>query len=294
MSGRDTPFSLFTHPSGNRGETSLRKSAPTSGNRNYHGAMPISCTVDAGIALLRLELGRGNAIDPAFLDALHAALDEARRADARAVVLTGKGRVFCGGLDLVTLYAFDRPAMERFLVAFDDLFLRLYAFERPTVAAVNGHALAGGCILAMACDRRIMADGAFQIGVNEVQLGIPFPASAYEIVRKATPSRSRSAVLLQGARFSPAEALAAGLVHRLAGERGAVDDALDEARAFATAGPAAVRAVKDDLTAPVAAKIAATAEAKRARFLDHWFSAEARARIGALHEALVSKQKPAG
>jgi enoyl-CoA hydratase len=254
--------------------------------------MPISCTVDAGVALLRLELGRGNAIDPPFLDALHAALDEAVRADARAVVLTGQGRVFCGGLDLVTLFAFDRPTMERFLVAFDALFRRLYAFERPTVAAVNGHALAGGCILAMACDRRIMADGAFQIGVNEVQLGIPFPASAYEIVRKATPVRSRSAVLLQGARFSPAEAFAAGLVHRLAAD--AVAEALTEARAFAAAGAAAVRAVKEDLTAPVVAKIDATADAKRTRFLDHWFSAEARTRIGALHAALVSKQKSAG
>ncbi len=253
--------------------------------------MPIPFTLDDGVALLSIELGRGNAIDPAFVPALHDALDEAARSDARAVVLTGRGRVFCGGLDLVTLYGFDRPAMDGFLAAFDDLCRRLLAFERPTVAAVNGHALAGGCILAMACDRRVMAAGPYQIGVNEVQLGIPFPAAAYEIVRRATPAGARSRVILQGARLSPEEAVAEGLIHRLAGEQGAVAAALEEARAFAAAGAEAVRALKADLVAPVLARIDATAEAKRARFLDHWFSAEARGRIGALRDGLAAKQR---
>ena len=252
--------------------------------------MPISSTLDAGVALLRLELGRGNAIDPAFIPALHAALDEAAGAGARAVVLTGKGRVFCGGLDLVALDALDRAGMDRFLVDFDGLFRRLFAFERPTVAAVNGHALAGGCILAMACDRRVMAAGPFQIGVNEVQIGLPFPAAAHEIVRRATPAEARSLVMLQGARLSPEQAHAIGIVHRLAGEGGAVDAAMEEARAFAAAGAEAVQAVKADLVASAVAKIDATAEAKRARFLDHWFGAEARARLGALREGLLAKQ----
>ena len=173
--------------------------------------MPIPVTLDAGVALLRLELGRGNAIDPAFVPALHSALDEASAAGARAVVLTGKGRVFCGGLDLVALHALDRPAMDRFITDFDGVFRRLFAFERPTVAAVNGHALAGGCILAMACDRRVMAAGPFQIGVNEVQIGLPFPAAAHEIVRRATPPEARSLVMLQGARLSPEQAHAMGI-----------------------------------------------------------------------------------
>ena len=188
-------------------------------------------TLDAGVALLRLELGRGNAIDPAFLDALHAALDEASRAGARAVVLTGKGRVFCGGLDLVTLHAFDRPAMERFLVGFDGLFRRLFAFDRPTVAAVNGHALAGGCILAMACDRRVMAAGPYQIGVNEVQIGLPFPAAAHEIVRRATPAAARSLVMLQGARLSPERPTRWGSCTASRARAGAVAAAIEEARA---------------------------------------------------------------
>jgi enoyl-CoA hydratase len=166
--------------------------------------MPIPVTFDDGVAVIALELGRGNAIDPAFITALHGALDEVERSDARAAVVTGKGRVFCGGLDLVALHAFDRPTMERFIDDFDALFRRLFSFARPVVAAVNGHAIAGGAVLALSCDLRVMADGPHHFSLNEVQLGIPFPPATFEIVRRATPAAARSAVLLQGRRFSPA------------------------------------------------------------------------------------------
>ena len=256
--------------------------------------MPIPITEDAGVAVLSLELGRGNAIDHPFIEEMHRALDAVEKSDARAAVITGKGRVFCGGLDLLTIHAFDRPALERFVDAFEGMFRRVFAFDRPLVAAVNGHALAGGAILAMACDLRVMADGPFQIGVNEVRLGIPFPAAAFEIVRQATPGPARRAVMLQGKRLSPTEAKAAGIVQRIAGAQGVVADAVEEARAFASGGAEAVRAVKADLTAPVLAKIDATAAARRARFMDAWFGAEARSRVTALRDELASKQKPVG
>ncbi|MFC4943047.1 enoyl-CoA hydratase/isomerase family protein [Pseudonocardia sp. GCM10023141] len=241
--------------------------------------MPVSCTVQGGIAVLGLEPGRGGAIGPAFLDALHTALDEVERADARAVVLTGRGRVFCGALDLAAVQDMDRAALDSVVDAVDTAFRRVFAFDRPTVAAINGHAIAGGCVLAMACDVRVMAEGQFRIGVNEVQFGLPLPATGFEILRHAVPSPLLSWLLLQGRQFAPAEAQRLGLVHQVAGERGPMADAMDEARAFATAGRSAVRALKRDLTAPVLDRIAATREARRARFLDHWFAAETQARL---------------
>src|SRR5262249_32308120 len=153
-------------------------------------------------------------------------------------------------------------------------------------AAINGHAIAGGCVLAMACDTRVMADGPYQFGANEAQFGLPFPASALEILRHATPPLAVSAVLLQGRQFSPTEARDAGLLHRVAGEGGALPGAMEEARRFAAAAPEAVRAIKADLTAPVLARIDATRAARRARFLAHWFAPEAQARIGAVRDAL--------
>jgi enoyl-CoA hydratase len=253
--------------------------------------MPIPLSIEDGVAVLRLELGRGNAIDDALIAALHGALDEVQRSDARAAVLTGKGRVFSGGLDLATLAGFDRPAMERFLDAFEAMFQRVLAFDRPIVAAINGHALAGGCILAMACDLRVMADGPYQIGANEVQLGLPFPPVVFAIARHATPAAARSLALVQGKRFSPAEAHRFGLVHRLAPDGGAVPVALEEARLYAAGGPDAVRAVKADLTSRVLAKIPADGAAWRRRFVDAWFGAEAQARIAAVREQIASKPR---
>jgi enoyl-CoA hydratase len=249
--------------------------------------MPVTCTLDSGVAVLGLDLGRGNAIDHPFVDAVSAALDGALADGARAVVITGRGKVFCGGLDLLTIFDYDRAAMGRFVDAFDGLFQKILSFPRPLVAAINGHALAGGAILAMAADDRVALNGAFQFGVNEVALGLPFPAAAYEIVRRATPDVAAAAVFLEGRRFSPEEARAAGLVHRLADD--VVADATEQAKRFAANAVDAVADTKADLVAPVLARIEATRAAKRERFLDRWFSPDARARIGALRERLLKR-----
>lgn len=257
--------------------------------------MPVTRTDHDAVALLALELGRGNAIDHPFIDALNSALDDVE-ADprVRALVLTGQGRTFCGGLDLLGSYAFDRPAMGRFVDAVDALFVRVAAFPRPLIAAVNGHALAGGAILAMAADHRLMTPGPYSLGVNEVLLGIPFPAGAFEIARRAVPPAHRAETLLEGRRYSPEEAVAAGIVHGLAGERGVVADAIDRARRFCAGAPEAVRAAKADLVAPLLAAVDATRTARHARFLDAWFAPDARERIGRLHDDLLRKANAKG
>lgn len=250
--------------------------------------MPITRTLDdAGVAVLGLDLGRGNAIDLPFIDAVSAALDDALESGARALVLTGRGKVFCGGLDLVTIFDYDRAAMGRFVDAFEGFFRKVLAFPRPVVAAVNGHALAGGAILAMAADHRVAQPGAFAFGVNEVALGIPFPAVPYEIARRATPDTAAAAVLLEGRRFTPEEAFAAGILHGLAGD--VVAAATEQARRFAAGGADAVADTKADLVAPVLARIDATSAAKRERFLDRWFAPDARSRIGTLRDRLAKR-----
>src|SRR5262245_37161618 len=133
--------------------------------------MPVARTRADTVTILSLELGRGNAIDLTFIDALDSALDAAEQSDGRALVITGQGRTFCAGLDLVQAFTFDRTAMERYVDAFDGLFCRVAAFPWPVVAAVNGNAIAGGCILALAADHRVMQPGPHLIGLNEVLLG---------------------------------------------------------------------------------------------------------------------------
>jgi len=143
---------------------------------------------DDGIVEIRWTCGKANAMNGRSLAALKRALDDAEAADARGVVLTGYDRFFSAGPDLVTLYDLEPRAMDAFMIDFDRLMLRAFAFSRPLITAVGGHAVAGGCVLALAGDVRVMtADGA-QMGLNEIRLGVPFPAPALEIVRHARPS----------------------------------------------------------------------------------------------------------
>src|SRR5262249_44723026 len=136
-----------------------------------------------GLAEIRLACGKANALNPRSLAALAGALAEARQSDAAGVVLTGYDGFFSAGLDLVQSYALEPAAMDAFMRGFDHVMLEVFAFPAPVVAAVNGHAVAGGCILALACDARVTVERSIAIGLNEIRLGVPFPASALEIAR---------------------------------------------------------------------------------------------------------------
>src|SRR2546426_2721338 len=140
-----------------------------------------------GVRLLTLDRPPANAITPELLNDLSSALEAAREDNAvRAVVLTGAGRFFSAGLDLrgdIDFQAVAAPtagtdpfsALRRCLLSF----LR---FPKPTVAMLQGHAIAGGLILVLACDYRLGADGEYRIGLNEVAIGASFPRAASEIV----------------------------------------------------------------------------------------------------------------
>lgn len=256
--------------------------------------MPIATrTTTDGVSVIAIELAQGNAIGPEFIELFNAALDTAEGSDAGACVITGQGQVFCAGLDLVTIYDYGRAEMGAFCDAFDAMFERAFAFPKPVVAAVNGHAIAGGCILAMATDYRIMDAGFFTIGITEVQVGLSFPAAAFEIARHALSPAGYAEWFLEGRRGTPEEARRDGVVQRIAGERGALAEAVEKASVLARGAPSAMRAVKADLRAPALARIAATRAEARARFLDHWFSPSARERVGHIRDELLKKRERA-
>src|SRR6266852_3631054 len=114
---------------------------------------------DDGIVTLRLAHGKASALDAELLEALEQSLDEVGRSDARAVVLTGSGSIFSAGVDLFRLLNEGAPYVGRFFPLLVSAIRRLFLFPRPVVAAANGHAIAGGCILVAACDYRLMAAG---------------------------------------------------------------------------------------------------------------------------------------
>lgn len=229
------------------------------------------------IALLRMNAGKANAMDRAFLERLNALVDQCR--DAGAVIITGYDRFFSAGLALPGLLDLDRPTMAAFLDLFSQTMARVYAQPMPVIAAINGHALAGGCVLALQCDRRIIVDDGIKLGLNEVQLGIGLPALVIETLRAEVPPSSLGPLAREGRIVLPHEALDLDLVHALAQTDDLESRAIDVARSLMRLPAAAYAQVKTALRAPVLRAIEATRAEVDAAWLDTWFSPEAQTRL---------------
>ena len=232
--------------------------------------------------------GRANAIDPALVAELGAGLDEAERS-GRPLVLTGTDRFFSAGLDLQGLPE-ERQEMGAFVDAFDAFVRRLFWFPCPTVAAVNGHAVAGGAILAAACDVRIGAVGNYRIGVSEVQLGVIFPAAAFEVLSAAIPPARTAEVLLRGRLTGPEDAVSNGFLHELAAPERLTATAVERAEEIGALPREAYVHTKRALRAEFAERARDQSAAKRERFLDTWFSEESKARRAAILRGTKKKR----
>ena len=184
---------------------------------------------EGGVRLLRIERPPVNAINTEFLQVLHAAASEAEADDrVRAVIVTGSGRFFSAGLDIKEMQSKGAGELAKLGGGKDGIY-RLWRLAKPTVAMVDGHALAGGAILMLACDFRVASLGAFKIGVTETALGLPLPNGAFQIARFAIPPQSARAVLLAADSFDPERARDLGVVDEVVPQ-----EAL-EARCFALA-----------------------------------------------------------
>ena len=240
--------------------------------------------------LLRMRAGKANAIGPAWLQRMEALLDEALAWRARALVITGYEAFFSAGLDLPALDALDRDQMGSFMSAFSRTMLRLFELPLPVVAAVNGHAIAGGCVLALQADVRIGAVSDFRIGLNEVQLGIGLPALVLETLRAQVPPPSLLPIAQEGRLFSPDEALAVGLLHELAPPDRLEQRAVGRALELGALPSSAFAAVKQGLRSTVAQRVRELQEQDAARWAQLWSSDEGRERRRQAIERLTRKK----
>jgi enoyl-CoA hydratase len=204
------------------------------------------------VTVMRLAHGKVNALDLELLLAITAAM---RALDqARAVVITGSGPVFSAGVDLRRVVAGGPSYVREFLPALSDACMAVFDHPGPVVAAVNGHAIAGGCVIAAACDLRLMSQGT--IGLAELSVGVPFPAVPMEIMRHAT-GPAVGPLVLTAALLDPAEAQSIGLVQHVCTPEDLLDSAVDWAHRMAQT-PAGVFSVsKRQLQQPARDRIAA-------------------------------------
>ncbi|HEX6684549.1 MAG TPA: enoyl-CoA hydratase/isomerase family protein [Candidatus Limnocylindrales bacterium] len=197
-----------------------------------------------GVAVVRLTHGKVNALDIELCRAISETFHDLT-GSAGAVVFTGTGPAFSAGVDLWRVLdggpdyvdAFLPALVDAFLPALVDAFAAVFTCELPVVAAVNGHAIAGGCILAAACDHRVMAAGGGGIGIPEMLVGVPFPATALAIVEHAAGAKQARKLVYSGELLRPEAALESGLVDRLAAPEELVELALEQASRLASSIP---------------------------------------------------------
>jgi len=223
------------------------------------------------VRVLRLDNGKANAMNPELLRDLEHGVSEFLGSDGRALVITGYDRFFSAGLDLVTLSEFDRLELQDFMRLFHRVMLGVFECPRPVVAAINGHAVAGGCVLALQADHRVLSDGKLKMGLNETRLGLGLPACAAQPLLCQVPAASLIRIALEGELVDAATALELGLVHELAAPADVLPRALEKAADLAAIPTSAYAQVKRSMRRSAVEAIRTRGPAEEEPWLDAWF-----------------------
>jgi enoyl-CoA hydratase len=234
-----------------------------------------------GIAVLTLKHGKANALDIEFCEALAARFAALRGDGSKAVVITGQGKIFSAGVDLIRIGEGGAAYVRQFLPSLHKLYEAVFGHPKPVVAAINGHAIAGGAVLACCADRRIMAREGGRIGVTELLVGVPFPALAFEVLRFALPARHLPEFVLSGATYATDAALDRGWIDEIAEPAELLEDAIAVAAELAELSPPAFMQTKLQLRQTVIERMEASGEAKDGIVTDTWAMPETLARIRA-------------
>ena len=224
------------------------------------------------VALLRITHGKANALDLELCEALTAQLNDCAGSDAGAIVVTGDGRMFSAGVDLVRILSGGAAYVRAFLPSLNRMLAALFSVPKPVVAAVNGHAIAGGCVIACAADYRMMAPEAGRIGIPELLVGVPFPVVPLEIMRFAAPQHVQ-ALAYRGLTLTADLALQHGLVDAVVDAERLLDEAVAVAESLAAIPAAAFALTKRQMREPALQRMRAGA-AMDAAAEDSWASAE--------------------
>ena len=186
---------------------------------------------DDGVATLTMDDGKVNAFDAAFFARLDEALDAC--SDDAAVVIAGRPGMFSAGLNTKTMAALDAGGLNEMLVQFGRTLLRVWLEPRPVVAAVTGHAIAGGTILAMACDHAVAADGEYGWGLTETTIGFPLPRWIIALARGNVRADRVDDLLLPGRMVGPADAVEVGFADEVQPAEQVLETAVAHAQALA-------------------------------------------------------------
>ncbi len=231
------------------------------------------------VAILKMTHGKANAMDATLCEGIIRRLEQLRTSSAQAVVFTGQGNIFSAGVDLVQALDGGPDYFRHFLPPLRQAFEAVFFYPKPVVAAVNGHAIAGGCVLTCAADRRLMAHESGRIGITELLVGVPFPVIALEIMRFAAAPHRFDGIVYSGATFPPATAADLGLIDEVVPADALIDRAVAAAETLAALGPEAFALTKRQTRQPVLDRLNKDGPLFDPQVDAVWYAPETHARI---------------
>ncbi|MEJ2188415.1 MAG: enoyl-CoA hydratase/isomerase family protein [Acidobacteriota bacterium] len=231
---------------------------------------------------LRLDRPPVNALDPSLLQAVAEGVRLAPEQGARALVLSGREGMFSAGLDVPTLLGLDRDGLASAWELFFEVMEVIATSTLPVAAAITGHAPAAGAILALFCDWRVMEDGPFGIGLNEVRIGIPMPDVVAALAARTVGPRRAEALCVSGRLLEPREALAAGLVDRVVEQGQAVNSAVEWCTSTIEVPPRALAETRKTLRRDLVELLRRHRTDDTHRLVEEWFRPELQAALKAM------------
>lgn len=241
----------------------------------------IDVNYDQAVAVVRLDRGVINALSLELVRELAETVERVRAMpQVQALILSSTNEKFFSiGFDIPYLFELPREGFHEFYGAYNQLCMALYTLPKPTIAALTGHAIAGGCILALCCDYRVIGAGRKLMGLNEIKLGVPVPYVGDCILQSLVGTREAREVMELGEFYEAEVLLQKGLVDEVVPQAEVMARAREKAEVLSLMPPEAYRRIKENRIEEVAARIRARWEERQQEFIEMWYSEEARTRL---------------
>jgi Delta3-Delta2-enoyl-CoA isomerase len=228
---------------------------------------------DQGIATVKLGRGKVNALNETVIDEMADLFRElADDAEVKAVILTGTGKFFTFGFDIPEFLSYPKESFIRYLTKFTDFTTYLFVYPKPVVAALNGHTIAGGCMIAIACDYRIMVAGKAKIALNEINFNSSLFAGSIKMMKLLLGQKNAERAVYTGTMYSAEEAYRMGLIDQISSEIDVEAEARKIASQYAEKDGVAFKSIKKLLRGPIAEEIMRRERDSILEFVDIWYS----------------------
>ena len=234
-----------------------------------------------GIKIIEMSSKTINAINPDLIAQLSRELSliESDKTCRGLILTSNNDKFFSIGFDIPLLYDFSKEDFREFYSNFNKLSLQLYTVSKPTVAIVTGHATAGGCILALCCDYRFISQGRKMMGLNEINLGVPIPYPALNILEKLVGPKNAQEIVYQGKFYTPSEQKSIGLIDEIIEPEKLLEYGMNRILNIEKTSLPAFNLIKADLQKAIVENIKKNLQKHESEFINAWYNESTREKL---------------